>query len=97
MAVKRIGGGLPLGEGRVGVPLDGLPGRAWMDNFREAMTKERAEDPVWQHAAVAVTADEVKDVAHLVFPTDGIEDAQFIVLYVSSIDAAVAAANASSP
>lgn len=97
MAVKRIGGAFPLGDGRVGVPLDGLPGRAWMDNLREAMTKEREEDPVWQHAAVAVTADEVKDVAHLVFPTDGIEDAQFIVLYVSSIDAAIAAANSDTP
>jgi hypothetical protein len=30
-------------------------------------------------------------------PTDGIGDAQFIVLYVSSIDAAIAPANASSP
>jgi hypothetical protein len=97
MAVKRIGGALPLGEGRVGVPLDGLPERAWMDNLREAMTKDRGEDPVWQHAAVAVTADEVKDVSHLVFPTDGIEDAQFIVFYVSSIDAAIEAANAVSP
>jgi hypothetical protein len=97
MAVKRIGGALPLGEGRVGVPLDGLPERAWMDDLREAMKKDRGEDPVWQHAAVAVTADEVKDVAHLVLPTDGIDDAQFIILYVPSIDAAIAGANASSP
>jgi hypothetical protein len=79
------------------VPLDGLPDRAWMDNLRAAMTKDREEDPVWQHAAVAVTADEVKGVPHLVFPTDGIEDAQFIVLYVSSIDGAIAAANSDSP
>jgi hypothetical protein len=97
MAVKRIGGALPLGEGRVGVPLDGLPERAWMDNLREAMTKDRGEDPVWQHAAVAVTADEVKTLRTWVFPTDGIEDAQFIVFYVSSIDAAIEAANAVSP
>jgi len=65
-----------------------------MDNLREAMTRDREEDPVWQHAAVAVTADEVKGVAHLVFPTDGIDDAQFIVLYVAPIDTAIAAANA---
>ncbi len=94
MAVKRRGGGLPLGEGRVGVPLDGLPERAWMDRLREAMTREREDDPVWQHAAVAVTADEVKGVPHLVLPTDGIDDAQFIALYVAPIDAAIAAANA---
>lgn len=68
-----------------------------MDNLREAMTRDREDDPVWQHAAVAVTADEVQAVPHLVFPTDGIKDAQFIVLYVSSIDAAIAAANSDSP
>jgi hypothetical protein len=94
VVVKRIGGGLPLGDGRVGIPLDGLPERVWMDELREAMTKEREEDPLWQHAAVAVTADEVNGVPHLVFPTDGIDDAQFIVLYVTPIDTAIAAVNA---
>lgn len=97
MAIKRRGGGLPLGDGRVGVPLDGLPERAWMDSLREAMTRERGEDPVWQHAAVAVSADQINDVPHLVLPTDGIDDAQFIILYVAPIDAAIAAANAVSP
>jgi len=77
----------------VGVPLDGLPERVWMDSLREAMTKERENDPVWQHAAVAVTADGLQGVPHLVLPTSGIDDAQFIVLYVAPIDAAIAAAN----
>lgn len=93
MVVKRIGGGLPLGNGRVGIPLNGLPQRAWMDALREAMNKEREGDPLWQHAAVAVTADEVNGVPHLVFPTDGIDDAQFIILYVAPIDTAIAAVN----
>lgn len=65
-----------------------------MDALREAMTGEREEDPLWQHAAIAVSADEVNGVPHMVFPTDGIDDAQFIVLYVAPIDAAIAAANA---
>ena len=51
VSAKRVGGRLPLGDGRVGVP-------------------------------------------HLVFPTGGIDDAQFIVSIVAAIDAATAAANA---
>jgi hypothetical protein len=96
VVVKRIGGGLPLGDGRVGIPLDGLPDRNWMDELREAMTKERKEDPLWQHAAIAVTADEVNGVPHLAFPTDEIDDAQFIVPYFASIDTAITAVNAAS-
>lgn len=65
-----------------------------MDKLREAMTVEREGDPLWQHAAVAVTSDEVNGVPHLVFPTDGTDDPQFIVFYVTSIDTAIAAANA---
>jgi hypothetical protein len=92
--VKRIGGGVPLGDRRVGIPLDGLPDRVWMDELREAMNKERGEDPLWQNASVAVTADAVNGVPHLVFPTDGTDDAEFIISYVPPIDTAIAAANA---
>jgi hypothetical protein len=64
-----------------------------MDALREAMATDRRDDSRWQHAAVAVTADAVDGVPHLVFPTGEIEPAAFVMGYVPSIDTAIAVAN----
>lgn len=93
MSVRRLGGGLVLGEGRIGVPIDTLPAPGWTEALREAMTSDRLEDPRWQHAALAVTTDAVDGVPHLVLPTVDTEPADFLAGYAAAIDAAIAAAN----
>lgn len=93
MTVNRKGGVLPLGSGRIGVPLDAHPSHAWMDELRGAMAADRQTDPVWQQAAEAVSADEVEGVPHLVYTTGATDGANFLVSYMSAIDAAIRHAN----
>jgi hypothetical protein len=95
MTVRRRGGVLPLGTGRMGVPLDSWPSHEWMDALRQAMAEERQTDDVWQHAARAVSSDEVGGVPHLVFPTGPTDGTDLLVSYVSAIDSAIARANTS--
>jgi hypothetical protein len=90
MSVRRVGGGLVLGEGRIGVPIDTMPAPGWTEALREAMTSDRLEDPRWQHAALAVTTDAIP---HLVLPTVDTEPADFLAGYAAAIDVAIAAAN----
>jgi hypothetical protein len=107
--VKRRGGGVPLGDGRAGVPLTEIPGERWVTIFREAAAAERPDDERWQHAALNATADEVDGVPYLMFVTgtsggaaggdDPVlsalaeTDADFIVGYIGPIDGGIAKAN----
>jgi len=95
--IKRRGGGLPVGDGRVGVPLDGDPTSAWVAALRDALAEQRPDDDVWQHAVANVSADKVNDVPHLMFLTSGHGDANFLVMYVRPIDVAIEAANLKAP
>ena len=107
--VKRRGGGVPLGAGRVGVPLTGTPNERWMRVFREAAAAERLGDDRWQHAALTATSDNVNGVPYLLFLTGiagkdadsddpvlaaiGETDADFVVSYIGPIDAGIDTAN----
>ena len=92
----RRGGGLPLGEGRAGVPLTDMPSTEWVDALRTALTEERPGDERWQHAVQNMTADEANGVPHLSFMTSGVGDADFIVSYYTAIDSAIEKVNAQS-
>lgn len=86
---------MPLGDGRVGVPIQGDPDPEWVKAFAHAMPEQRPGDERWKHAAGAVTVDSVKGVRHIVFITSGVEAADFVMTYLTAIDGAIEAANAS--
>jgi hypothetical protein len=91
--VKRRGGGLPVGEGRVGVPLTERPSAVWAEALRRALGQQRPDDERWQHAAQTASVDEAAGVPHILLLTSGIEDADFLVSYLQAIDAAIDVAN----
>lgn len=92
--ITRRGGVLPMGEGRVGIPLEGgAPSAEWMAAFREAFRAARPDDEVCAHAADTVTADEANGVSVLVFVTSGQDAASFAMSYLTAFDEAIAAAS----
>jgi hypothetical protein len=93
--IARLGGALPLGDGRAGVPIEGDPDPKWVKAFVHAMPEQRPSDERWEHAAGVVTVDNVEGVRHIVFITSGTEAADFVMTYLTAIDGAIKAANAS--
>ncbi len=93
MDIRRKGGVLPLGDGRIGVPIEGDPDPDWIKAVSQAMLTQQPGDERWTHAAATVTVDNVDGVRHLSMITSGIEPADFLITYMQAIDAAIATAN----
>lgn len=91
--VKRRGGVLPLGDGRVGVPLTELPDPDWLERFRRAAREHRDTDERWQHAIDVLSTDTVADVPHLVFMIGEVKPADFVMSYFGVVDQAAETAN----
>jgi hypothetical protein len=94
--IARKGGVLPLGDGRTGVPIEGNPSADWIRAFGLAMSEQRPGDERWAHAANTITVDNANGVRHIAFITSGVDAADFVMTYLSVIDAAIEAANTSS-
>ena len=91
--VQRLGGGLPLDDGRVGFPITGHPSIAWVAALKRALADEHPDDEKWQRAVGTATVDEAKGVLHIAFATLDLSSADFVVAYFSAVDAAINAAN----